>query len=210
MPNLRLPKAYSQFGASMGRRGNTSERQYPIKMHLNKVLLDSGGYDNGGAYWGLGSDLYRGFGEGELEIQEIFVRGDTRGHAIDEVLKVFPQATFYRGDKEFWWTSSSGRIEFKITSQCLSDCAHSGDCNPGATAWGVRLLSLLSKYDSQIIVDELAEYGAWTREELASLPRTELNSILIWVAASDVKYNNEADFPTGDKFHQSEKGQTWH
>lgn len=51
-------KAYSAYGASMGRPG----RAIPLENELcklHRVPLDSGGYDPGGAYWGTPSDLWR-------------------------------------------------------------------------------------------------------------------------------------------------------
>ena len=89
-------KAYSQYGASMGRRDNITESTCTIKFHLQRVTLDSGGYDPGGAYWGLGDPLYVAFGEGELEVQEMFFRAKSRDDAKTQVRGAFPAATFYR------------------------------------------------------------------------------------------------------------------
>lgn len=89
-------KAYSQYGASMGRRDNITESACTIKFHLQRVPLDSGGYDPGGAYWGLGDPLYVAFGEGELEVQEMFFRAKSRDDAKAQVRGAFPAATFYR------------------------------------------------------------------------------------------------------------------
>jgi len=80
----------------MGRFGNRSERHQHIKMHLVRANLDSGGYDEGGAYWGIGEPLYWAYGDGEREMQETFVRGSTREKAKENVRKDFPNATFYR------------------------------------------------------------------------------------------------------------------
>lgn len=89
-------KACSQYGASMGRRDNITESACAIKFHLQRVPLDSGGYDPGGAYWGLGDPLYVAFGEGELEVQEMFFRAKSRDDAKTQVRGAFPAATFYR------------------------------------------------------------------------------------------------------------------
>lgn len=50
----KLSKVNCQYGAPMGRvekhlEGNVG----PVKFHLQTLQLDSGGYDEGGAYWGL-------------------------------------------------------------------------------------------------------------------------------------------------------------
>jgi len=47
-------------GAGMGRPGKEpQEPAKPRRFYLQRVPLDSGGYDSGGAYWGLGAPLYR-------------------------------------------------------------------------------------------------------------------------------------------------------
>ena len=56
---MKLSKAYSQYGASMGR---PSDGPLVGRVHLERVYLDRGGYDNGGVYWGAGEPLYRAMG----------------------------------------------------------------------------------------------------------------------------------------------------
>ena len=46
----------TRLGAPMG-RPNVGERPTDIKVFDRRVNLCSGGYDAGGAYWGLGSEL---------------------------------------------------------------------------------------------------------------------------------------------------------
>jgi hypothetical protein len=90
-------KAYSQYGASMGRRDNITESACTIKFHLQRVPLDSGGYDPGGAYWGLGCGwLYYAHGDGAEEVQEMFFRAHNRDDAKTQVRAAFPNCTFYR------------------------------------------------------------------------------------------------------------------
>ena len=62
-------KACSQYGASMGRRDNITEALAVEKLHLQRVRLDSGGYDPGGAYWGHGAPLFVAWGDGTEEVQ---------------------------------------------------------------------------------------------------------------------------------------------
>lgn len=45
---LKLSKAYSRYGADMGRRSATLLG----KLKLQKIAINSQGYDQGGAYWG--------------------------------------------------------------------------------------------------------------------------------------------------------------
>ena len=95
MSNLKLPKADCKYGAPMGRRGNISERAYPVKFHLRQMHLTQG-YDNGGAYWGMPSDLWRAWGDGAEEEQVIYVRAPDRETAKYAVHGTFPNARFYR------------------------------------------------------------------------------------------------------------------
>lgn len=81
----------SIYGAPMGRYENKTERQYPVKFHLAIVKLTQG-YDNGGAYWGIGTPLYYAYSD----IQDMFIRASSRKEAKQKVLKVFPNAKFYR------------------------------------------------------------------------------------------------------------------
>lgn len=57
----QFAKVNSQRGAPMGRQGYGNPEDAQSKILLFKVALDSGGYDDGGAYWGLnvqGNSLY--------------------------------------------------------------------------------------------------------------------------------------------------------
>lgn len=45
-------------GAPMGRRGYGRQPGAGLRVRLFRVRLDSGGYDDGGAYWGIGAPLY--------------------------------------------------------------------------------------------------------------------------------------------------------
>ena len=44
----------SRYGAPMGRSTTGTLSDEPRSVSLFRVKLDSGGYDDGGAYWGLG------------------------------------------------------------------------------------------------------------------------------------------------------------
>jgi hypothetical protein len=69
---MKLSKAYDQYGSSMGRCGNEPvsgdpQRSAPLKFSLQRVRLNAGGYDHGGAYWGIGRPLYRAEADGDAE-----------------------------------------------------------------------------------------------------------------------------------------------
>lgn len=69
-----------KFGAPMGRRGYGSANE-TSKVRVFKVNLDTQGYDDGGAYWGVnlpGSVLYCAEGEDYRR----FVRALSRSEAI--------------------------------------------------------------------------------------------------------------------------------
>ena len=54
MPQFELVS--SRYGAPLGRRHSAYlETDEPHFVRLFRVRLDSGGYDDGGAYWGIGS-----------------------------------------------------------------------------------------------------------------------------------------------------------
>ncbi|WP_144735268.1 hypothetical protein [Extensimonas perlucida] len=54
---LAIEKVSSRFGAPHG-RPEEPLRNEPRSVHLFRVPLDSGGYDQGGAYWGHGTPIY--------------------------------------------------------------------------------------------------------------------------------------------------------
>lgn len=85
-------------------------------------------------------------------------------------------------DKLYWFTSSSGSIEFRLPGQCILDCSHAGQCDQDVEYWIGKLD--LSHVDPAKLALELAEYGAWDQGELsdhdANLAR------LVWCAANDL------------------------
>lgn len=63
MPKLPTDKGYMgdpRRGASLGRpdRPSLGAGAVVSKFYLQRVRINSGGYDSGGAYWGIGSPLY--------------------------------------------------------------------------------------------------------------------------------------------------------
>lgn len=64
------------------------------RFYLERVRLDSGGYDQGGAYWGCGDPLYRF--ESEDRFLNGFRRADDRDEAKELVLDAYPRALFFR------------------------------------------------------------------------------------------------------------------
>lgn len=100
------PEVSCKYGAPMGRSSHrtftdksgqtflldVNENAKPFR--LMRCPLDNGGYDQGGAYWGLGEPLY--YYEGPLSDISGYIRGRTRELAKAGVRKMFPLAKFYR------------------------------------------------------------------------------------------------------------------
>lgn len=90
------PVVSCKYGAPMGRASHNdftvAEQAGPFR--LVRCPLDSGGYDRGGAYWGLGEPLY--YYEGPLTDINGYVRGSSRERAKDQVRLIHPFARFYR------------------------------------------------------------------------------------------------------------------
>jgi len=81
--------ASGRFGASMGR---TSDLSYQAagKLRLERVPINSGGYDPGGAYWGSGQPLFLATSEEDGRVR--YLRAPDR----DAAKKQFPNARFAR------------------------------------------------------------------------------------------------------------------
>jgi hypothetical protein len=74
----------------------------PTAFYLRRVYLNSGGYDSGGAYWGVGRPLYRAESVDEMEMTygdpqqaEMYVRANDRNEAKGYVTCVYPNAKFF-------------------------------------------------------------------------------------------------------------------
>jgi hypothetical protein len=99
-----LPDVNCRYGAPMGRGQWHSEApEEPIRFHLSRVRLNDGGYDRGGAYWGIGAPLYQASSDnakrddGTIDYGvEFYLRAYDRDEAKDKVRAKYPNATFYR------------------------------------------------------------------------------------------------------------------
>jgi hypothetical protein len=94
-----LPKACSQYGASMGRSNVIAEPDEIIKFHIYRMRMVDGDYDIGGAYWGGGHEvppMWHAYGDGPEQRNEMFVRGWTRDEVKLKVIEDFAFAKFYR------------------------------------------------------------------------------------------------------------------
>ena len=73
-----LPQVGNAAGAPMGRR--STGIQAGESCNVYPVTLDPGGYDAGGAYWGLGESLWRVIGQTSQGVE--YVRAKDRGAAL--------------------------------------------------------------------------------------------------------------------------------
>jgi hypothetical protein len=89
-------------------------------------------------------------------------------------------------EKLYWWSSSSGRIEFQLTESQAGKGHHSGACDSDIE----ELLNLpdikakLAAINPALVAQELAEFGAWDAEQLAD--NAENLARLLWIACGDI------------------------
>lgn len=85
MPRLDTAPVNSVYGAPMGRRSSPGGLAlYGVsRTYLRRVRLNSGGYDRGGAYWGIGQPLWCLWGysaDGDLVCE--YFRAPSRAAAL--------------------------------------------------------------------------------------------------------------------------------
>lgn len=190
----------SKFGAPMGRQDSPGDTSQPLAFTLIQLQWEDGDYDTGGAYWGGGDGqhIFHALAEQNDDSIELFRRAGSFSEAEKQILADYPLATFNRQEQEseeplYWFTSSSGQIEFQMTMGQAESMSHSGQCDSDVAA-GQECPSLakqLATIDPAILRAELKDYGAWTDEELTD-HETNLNRIL-WLAANDIQENAEVE-----------------
>ena len=85
-------KAFDQYGASMG-RNSCQPSELTGKIHLACVPLYDGGYDKGGAYWGIGQPLFCAWDD---EGNAYYFRDSSRENARRWIKSTNTSVTFYR------------------------------------------------------------------------------------------------------------------
>lgn len=110
MTAIKLRKAYSERGADSGRPAFLpNDRSLVVKLRLVRMRLDSGGYDAGGAYWGIRTPpnkIYWAESVEEFELGmydrppvgtvEMTVDATSRAEAKCKIRGLLPNAKFYR------------------------------------------------------------------------------------------------------------------
>lgn len=89
-------------------------------------------------------------------------------------------------NRKYWYTSSSGGIEFQLTWEQATLGSHSGDCEADVRSMldAPNIKEGLDLAGPDLIRSELDEYGCWNEEELKD---DEMNRVrLVWLACGDV------------------------
>ena len=82
---IKLSSVSCQYGAPMGRSEyGRAEACLDSTVFLFKVSIDSGGYDSGGAYWGVGGPQLYCAADGAGNYRR-FVRADSRQEAMGKL-----------------------------------------------------------------------------------------------------------------------------
>lgn len=95
MSRYQLPNVTSARGAPMGRANLYGTAVSPVKLRMERVYINGGGYDSGGAYWGNGAPLWVAWGHDGREVR-LFVRATDRTAAKVAVQRLLPGARFHR------------------------------------------------------------------------------------------------------------------
>ena len=84
-------KVNGTYGAPMGRRSDCEPEHLLGKVHLRRIPLVDGDYDQGGAYWGgvRGSYMFCAWKEEQNTV--VYFRAGSR----EEAKKLLPNCTFY-------------------------------------------------------------------------------------------------------------------
>jgi hypothetical protein len=89
------PEVSGRYGAPMGRPDGMIDDGEPL--YLRRIRINSGGYDDGGAYWGLGAPLYAyGTGDGDWKYLRARSRDDAKAKIRDQANVPPEQVRFIR------------------------------------------------------------------------------------------------------------------
>ena len=85
-----------------------------------------------------------------------------------------------------WYSSSSGRIELRLTKIEAATGSHSGSCDSDVAYLRTvpRIRRQLDRIDPALLARELQEFGCWSDEDLRD-HSANLNRIL-WIACGDI------------------------
>ena len=88
------PKVNCAYGTPLGRRSRNGIDADSGRVYLRRIRLDNGGYDAGGAYWGLGAPLYWA---SDTDGNDMFLRARSRDDAKAHLRELFgAELRFYK------------------------------------------------------------------------------------------------------------------
>jgi hypothetical protein len=190
-----LTKAYSRYGASMGRSDvhDDGSKSRPVAFLLIRLRWVDGDYDDGGAYWGAtkGEHIYRAYCPDGVDNQiDIYKRAASFQDAQRQVAQDYPLATFaYAEDtseKKYWFSGNYG-VEFEMTLEQAESASHAGDCEADVQALQADpvIAEQLAKIKPEALRRELEDYGTWDAEELSD--HNQNLTRILWLAAGDIR-----------------------
>ena len=80
----------------MGRSTLRGDVLYGGKLTLQRIRLDSGGYDSNGTYFGFGAPLYWYAADSDDTVIDGMIRAKDRNAAKALILQEYPDVKFYR------------------------------------------------------------------------------------------------------------------
>jgi hypothetical protein len=85
-----------------------------------------------------------------------------------------------------YWISNSGRIELEMTLEQAQSVSHSGACDTDVRALSnlFDIRTQIDRIDSEILKQELNEYGTWADQEL--FDKEDNLQRLVWIAGCDI------------------------
>ena len=144
----KLPDVSIRYGAPMGRVEHKPNADAPA-LSVDFVPLDAGGYDAGGAYWGIPSNLYHAHCE-EHGVS-IFTRAKSRKAAFDDARRLYPEATLVPLGPDDISDIVAGYFEAALF--CCDPCPSSGEYVADMT-----LFESLEDIDRAAIIELCAQF----------------------------------------------------
>ena len=85
-----------------------------------------------------------------------------------------------------WFSTGSGRIELEMTVEQAASVSHSGPCDDDVVALSEvpEIKKQLDKIDTELLKNELSEYGAWDDTELSD--HNQNIQRILWIAGCDI------------------------
>ena len=118
------PPVNCRYGAPMGRPNMGADFNWTLPLHLQRLNLDSGGYDHGGAYWGPGAPIYAIFDDAGFYCT---LRAWSRDAAKAEFRADQPHAWFY-GERDPVRIYDNGGRTFDRYTAVYRDQPEHGGC----------------------------------------------------------------------------------